>query len=52
MGTAKRLLPTFLLDKLILWLAARENKRTNNPGGVPCKLAKAKTVHRGGQAKP
>ena len=27
MGTAKRLLPTFLLDKLILWLAARENKR-------------------------
>ena len=27
MGSAKRLLPTFLLDKLILWLAGRENQR-------------------------
>ena len=27
MGAAKRLLPTFLLDKLILWLAGKENRR-------------------------
>jgi len=27
MGSAKRLLPTFLLDRLILWLAGRENQR-------------------------
>ena len=27
MGIAKRILPTFLLDKLILWFAKKENKR-------------------------
>ena len=30
MAGAKRLLPTFLMDKFILWLATRESKRYQN----------------------